>query len=134
MYYVYIKILTKLDSRTIDSFVEPPVQIKKLTSVHDILSQGAVHKWKQLGLQLGLKESKLDTISADYKDDPEENMTKVFKLWKTQSLQPTWKNLIAAIEQTRLNLQLSQTLRNLHQKGQFSFYTCSIVSHLPYVT
>ena len=85
------------------------------------LSHGAVHKWKEIGLKLGLKSCELNEISADYKDDPEENMKKVFELWKDQSLNPTWKELIAAVERTRLNPQLSQTLRIVHQNGQFSY-------------
>ena len=89
--------------------------------MYDDLSHGAVHKWKEIGLQLGLKSYELNEISADYKDDPEENMKKVFELWKDQSLSPTWKELITAVERTRLNPQLSQTLRIVHQNGQFSY-------------
>ncbi|XP_065884691.1 uncharacterized protein [Dysidea avara] len=93
----------------------PLVQIKDFDSVYSDLSHGAVHKWKEIGLKLGLKSCELNEISADYKDDPEENMKKVFELWKDQSLNPTWKELIAAVERTRLNPQLSQTLRIVHQ-------------------
>jgi len=86
------------------------------------LSRGAVHKWKELGVQLDLESYELDAISADYRDNPEENMTKVFELWKDQSPKPTWKLLIEAIEQMRLNPQLSQTLRNVYQKSKFLRY------------
>ena len=81
------------------------------------LSRGAVHKWKQLGLQLDLELYELDAISADYKDDPEENMSKVFELWKQQSLKQTWNDLIEAINRTRLNKQLYENLKTKHESG-----------------
>ncbi|XP_065905041.1 uncharacterized protein [Dysidea avara] len=93
------------------------IQIESFASVYGDLSRGAVHKWKQLGLQLGLESYELDAISADYKDDPEENMSKVFELWKQQSLKQTWNDLIEAIKRTRLNKQLYEDLKNNHERG-----------------
>jgi len=80
-----------------------------------------VHKWKQLGLQLGLELYELDAISADYKDDPEENMTKVFELWKQQSLKQTWNDLIEAIKSTGLNKQLLDDLKTKYKTGLLCF-------------
>ena len=106
--------------------IETAVKIKEFSSVYDDLKRGAIHRWKQLGQQLDLESYVLEEISADYKDNPEENMQKVFDLWKEQLCKPVWKNLISAIEQTDVNLQLSQSLRKDYQEGQLLLYYLSM--------
>lgn len=96
---------------------EPPVSIKDFASVYSALSKRAVHKWKQIGIQLELESYELDAIAADSKDDPEENMSKVFELWKQQSLHQTWNDLIQAVRQTNTNQQLLDDLTAKHGSG-----------------
>lgn len=105
--------------------IEPPVQITDFASVYGNLSRGAVHRWKQIGLQLGLESYELDAISADFKDDPEENMSKVFELWKQQSLNQTWNDLITAIKSTNLNLKLPKDLKTKYNTGLLCFSVCT---------
>ena len=94
-----------------------PVQIKDFQSLYGELQHGAVAKWRQVGTQLDLEDYELDAISAGQSDNEETNMTKVFELWKQQSLKQTWNDLIAAVDSTGCNLQLCEDLKEKYKAG-----------------
>lgn len=59
----------------------------------------------------------MDAISAGQSDNDEANITKVFELWKQQSLKQTWNDLIAAVDNTRCNPQLCEDLKEKYKAG-----------------
>ena len=94
-----------------------PVQIKNFPSLYSELQQGGIAKWKQIGTQLGFELYELDAISAGQADDSEANMTKVFELWKQQSLKQSWFDVIEAVSATGYNPQLCEDLQETYQAG-----------------
>ena len=94
-----------------------PVQIKNFPSLYSELQQGGIAKWREIGTQFGFELYELDAISAGQSDDSEANMTKVFELWKQQSLKQTWLDVIEAVSATGHNPQLCEDLRETYQAG-----------------
>ena len=58
---------------------------------------GASARWYRLGLQLGVKTGKLDTIRAEF-HNPEDQLTEMLKMWLKTSVDPSWKNLAVALK------------------------------------
>lgn len=65
-------------------------------------------------------------------------MTKVFELWKQQSLKQTWFDVIEAVDATGHNPQLCKDLRETYQAGLLlllhSFIPRSAYMSLPFTT
>ena len=97
--------------------LETPVQIKDFGSVFSAINEQAPCKWKQIGQQLNLDSYKLEGIAEGVSDDFEKHMSKVFTLWKQQSLRQTWNDLIKAVKQTKVNPQLCEDLETQHKEG-----------------
>lgn len=96
-----------------------PVQIKNFPSLYSELQQRTVAKWREVGIQLGFEIYELDAISAGQTDDCEANMSKVFEIWKQQSLKQTWNDLIMAVDATGCNPQLCEDLKETYKEGLF---------------
>lgn len=94
-----------------------PVQIKNFQLLYSELQRGGVAKWREIGSQLGFEVYELDAISAGQTDDDEANMIKVFELWKQQSLNQTWHDLIEAASATGCNPQLCEDLQERYKTG-----------------
>ena len=98
------------------------MQIKNFQSLYGELQHGAVAKWREIGAQLDFEEYELDAISAGQSDNDEANMSKVFELWKQQSLKQTWNDLIAAVNDTECDPQLCEDLKEKYKAGFLSSY------------
>lgn len=81
------------------------------------LQQGAIGKWREVGIQLGFEVYELDAISAGQTDNCEDYMTKVFEIWKQESLRQTWNDLIMAIHNTGCDPQLYEDLKEKYKEG-----------------
>ena len=81
------------------------------------LQQGAVARWREVGIQLGFEIYELDAISAGQTEDCETNMYKVFEVWQQQSLKQTWNDLIMAVDATCCNPQLCEDLKETYKAG-----------------
>lgn len=92
------------------------VQIKDFPSLYSELQKYAA-KWRDIGTQLDFEVYELDNISAGQTNDNEANMTKVFELWKQQSLKQTWYDLIEAVKATGRNPQLCEDLKKTYRTG-----------------
>ena len=93
------------------------VQIKDFPLLFSELQTKAVAKWREVGRQLDLEEYELDAISAGQTNDDEANITKVFELWKQQSLKQTWNDLITAVNDTGYDPQLCEDLKEKFKAG-----------------
>lgn len=103
------------------------MQIKNFPLLYSELQRGAVAKWREVGIQLGFEAYELETISAGQTDDCEANMTKVFELWKQQSLKQTWHDLIEAVSATGSNPQLCEDLRERFKAGLFILRRAGVI-------
>lgn len=108
---------------------EAPVQIVEYASVFQAINKQAAFRWREIGVQLDLQSYVLDAISADSRDDPKENMSEVFRLWKEQSQNQTWNSLIKAIKITNDNEQLYENLKTKHRAGLLDMHAPSIMCH-----
>ena len=61
------------------------------------------HKWKILGLQLGVPYSTLMAIQADYRDSYENYLYEVLQQWWRSDPNPSWKSLIEVLKSHSVN-------------------------------
>ena len=75
--------------------------------------------WYDLGVQLDLREDKLDEIQANKPSNRKECCTEMFKYWRRSDLNASWKILTEALEAPSLHLhELARTLRRKLKSGK----------------
>ena len=63
----------------------------------DRVASKARDKWDMVGLQLGIEEQQLSTISTEHRD-PIRCYSKVFTLWKNKADPPyTWRTIVGVL-------------------------------------
>ena len=54
-------------------------------------------KWYDIGLNLKVPVSTLETIRAQYRDNPQDCLREMLMVWLKMDPQPTWKALVDAL-------------------------------------
>ena len=74
--------------------------LDKVPTLPDLLNRVASRardKWDMVGLQLGIEEQQLNTISMEHRD-PIRRYSNVFSLWKNKADQPyTWRTIVGVL-------------------------------------
>ena len=79
-------------------------------------------KWRDIGLQLGLRVADLDAIEARHSSDYKRCFSAVFNLWEQQLTSPyMWSTILEALtspllEEHKLEQQLQAKLSGLSQR------------------
>ena len=75
--------------------------LDKVPTLPDLLNRVASRardKWDVVGLQLGIEEQQLSTISTEHQDAPIRCYSKVFSLWKNKADPPyTWRTIVGVL-------------------------------------
>ena len=70
-------------------------------------------KWKQIGIQLEIPQSTLETIQQKCKDDPEEAFLQMINEWLKQITEPSWSDIVEALKSRSVgkNIKLAEKIR-----------------------
>ena len=78
----------------------PGNPLDKVPTLPDFLNRvasRAMDKWDMVGLQLGIEEQQLNTISTEHRD-PIRRYSNVFTLWKNKADPPyTWRTIVGVL-------------------------------------
>lgn len=78
-----------------------------------------VYSWETLGIKLGLQMHQLEKIRQDCQGDLEMCKNRLFDLWLRQSVDPSWENVVMALEQMEENNLASKIRRMFLTEGNF---------------
>lgn len=63
----------------------------------------SIVSWEQLGVQLGIKMNRLEAIKGEHHGDLEMCKNKLFDVWLRQTSNPSWRDVVNALESIQEN-------------------------------
>ena len=88
-----------------------------ISDLADVLAKlKEVTKPYQLGIQLKIDSSELDTIERNHPKDIDRQKTEVIKYWLRNSPDPSWTTLASALERMGGHARLTRTLSRKERK------------------
>ena len=63
----------------------------------DLIEHVTTPRWYDLGLALGVDDSKLQVIEQDTRGDGQTGLRRMFQKWLSSCKQPSWDNVIQAL-------------------------------------
>ena len=81
-------------------------------------------QWKRIGNLLGVDDSTLENIASETQND-EESCNKLWKVWLSNSINPTWHNAYQAVEIVTVTVQLQDSYICERNNDQGEIWTSS---------
>jgi hypothetical protein len=84
-----------------------PLDIRSLSHL-----LASVYSWENLGVKLGITMQKLQDIKQQHQGDLEMCKNKLYDLWLRQTPDPSWRDVVSALEQVDEN-SLADKIRRI---------------------
>ena len=107
-----IMLFGKVDYNLINTIGNEPLDIRTLS-----LLLASVYDWENLGVKMGIPMQKLQEIRQQYHGNLEMCKNKLYDLWLRQTTEPSWRDIVSALEQIEENSLADRIRRLFPQTG-----------------